>query len=393
MKSITASTAILQETDSRKAGFETAKMVQEEIGSPKVVLAYLTVNHDAPAFLAAAAEALGTDVPIIGCSTQGIMGRGFFAEDGYIAGVMGISGDGVEAAAAHVEDIPHETREKGHRLGKTLREQMSDDPTLVVVHYDPLCRADIDQLLAGLHAELPCTIVGGAASHPWGPLTTTYQYAAGRVFSEGAVAVAITGDFTVETAISAGCSPVGIEMEVTAAEGNMIRELDGQPAAEVWKSVAGSATQTGGDQTAALSVGVPVDGNGGSPGYLVRAAFGFTDDGAAILQAPVPEGTDVMLHHRTIEDALEGSEAMARDLAGRLEGKTITAVLGFECGGRTKPFLGIDTCRRENDSLQKILGDDGVWLGLLPWGEIHPIGDTPRFNNYTYPMLVIAESS
>jgi len=393
MRSITASSAILQETDSRKAGWDAATALREEIGRPKAVLAYLTVNHDAPAFLAAAGEALGPDVPVIGCSTQGIMGRGFFAEDGYIAGVMGFGGEGLEAATSHVEDIAHDTMEKGHQLGKALRDQISVIPKLVIIHYDPLCRVDIDQLLAGLYAELPCTIVGGAASHPWGPLTTTYQYAAGRVFNEGAVAIAMAGDFIVESAISAGCSPVGIEMEVTAAEGNMILELDGLAAADVWKSVAGSATQTGGDQTAALSVGVPATGDGATGGYLVRAAFGFTEDGAAILQAPIPEGTDVMLFHRTFEDALDGSTAMAQDLAARLGGKTITAVLGLECGGRTKPFLGIDTCRRENDALQEILGEDGAWLGLLPWGEIHPIGGKPRFNNYTYPMLVIAEGS
>ena len=205
-----------------------------------------------------------------------------------------------------------------------------------------------------------------------------------------AVGVALSGDLRVETAISFGCSPVGIDMEVTESQGNRIVKLDGRPAVDVWTELAGSATYTGGDQTAAIAVGVPTRGRG-LDGYLVRAAFGFDQEGAAVLQSGVPTGTRVMLHHRTFEDALEGSEAMARDLATRLEGATVRAVLGLECGGRTKPFLGIKTCREENDAIQQILAPDAPWLGLLPWGEIHPAAGVPVFNNFSYPMVVIAD--
>ncbi len=391
MGSVVASSAILQDPDSGAAGRYAAKEIEDDIGKPKVVLAYLTMNHDAKAFLSAMRQELGAEVPVVGCSTQGLMGMGFFAEDGYIAGVMGIGGDGLDVAVATVKDIPHETRDKGRQLGIALRDQVRGTPKAVLMMYDPLCGADADELLAGLYSELPCPVVGGGASHPWGPLTTTFQYDGDTVFSAGAVAVALEGDFYVETAISSGCSPVGIEMTVTASQANLLMELDGSPAVDVWKEVAGSATHTGGDQTAALALGVPVATDGRLDGFLVRAAFGFTDDGAAVLQSGIPQGTDVMLHHRTIENALDGSQAMAADLASRLVGKRIVAVLGLECGGRTKPFLGIETCERENATLQQILGADGAWLGFLPWGEIHPIGGIPRFNNFTYPMLVIAE--
>jgi hypothetical protein len=356
---------------------------------PKVVFAYLTINHDAKAFLSAMGEEFGDDTAVIGCSTQGVMGREFFAEDGYIAGLMGIGGDGVDVAVATVDDIPVDTHEKGRGLGIALRDQVGPSPKLAYILYDPLCGADADQLVNGMYEELPCTVVGGGASHAWGPLASTYQYEGERVFNAGAGAVALDGDFQVETAISSGCSPVGIEMMVTAADENRILELDGDRALDVWRDIAGSFSYATGDQSAALAIGVPVVTGGELDGYLVRAAYGFTDDGGAVLQTGVPAGTAVMLQHRTIEDALNGSKAMATELAERVAARSIVAVLGLECGGRTKPFLGIDVCRRENAELQRILGPEGAWLGFLPWAEIHPIGGEPRFNNFTYPMVVI----
>ena len=46
---------------------------------PKLVLCYLTVNHAQEQFLAGLREVLGPSVPVVGCSGQGVMGRGAWA--------------------------------------------------------------------------------------------------------------------------------------------------------------------------------------------------------------------------------------------------------------------------------------------------------------------------
>jgi hypothetical protein len=81
---------------------------------------------------------------------------------------------------------------------------------------------------------------------------------------------------------------------------------------------------------------------------------------------------------------------MARDLRARLGDRTIRAVLGFECGARTKPFLGMENTLRENLSLQATLGG-ATWLGMLAWGEVFPTAGKPAFHNYAYPLLVLAD--
>src|SRR5207237_6418883 len=94
-------------------------------------------------------------------------------------------------------------------------------------------------------------------------------------------------------------------------------------------------------------------------------------------------------HHRTVPVVKEGTVAMGRELVARLDGRTPWAVLGFECGARTAPFLGPADTLEENLDLQRVVAPRSPWLGLLAWGEIAPCGGEPAFHNYTYPLVVL----
>jgi hypothetical protein len=98
-----------------------------------------------------------------------------------------------------------------------------------------------------------------------------------------------------------------------------------------------------------------------------------------------------MLHHRTVDDVLTGTQRMADDLKKRLDAKTPKAVMTFECGARTKPFLGMEGARNENLALQSVIGEDAAWAGMLAWGELFPTAGKPSFHNYAFPILVITD--
>jgi hypothetical protein len=80
---------------------------------------------------------------------------------------------------------------------------------------------------------------------------------------------------------------------------------------------------------------------------------------------------------------------MGKDLSVRLAGKRPWAVLGFECGARTGPFLGEAETVQENIDLQQTVAPHAPWLGLVAWGEIAPCGSEPAFHNFTYPLVVL----
>lgn len=372
----------------RSAG---AEIVASLPSPPKLVLCYLTVNHDQPQFVAGLRAALGPDVRIVGCSGQGVMGRGAVYEDGYAASLMALGGDGLEVAVARVDELHVDTRDKGAALGQALRAQHTRPPKVCIMHYDPLCGADLDVALSGVGSQIEAPIVGGAAAHFFNAaMTTTYQYFDDAVFSKGAVAVSLAGDFCVEMAFSTGCAPVGYQLTVTKVEGNMILEFDGRSALDVWREVTGASGLLDIMASSSVAIGVPAASSEG--GHLIRAAFVFDEKlRGMLLGAAVPEGTTLTLYHRTVDDALLGAARTAEELSSRLAGKQLRAVLGFECGGRTRPFLGMDATNEENRALQGRVGSDAEWAGVICWGELFPIGGKPGFHNYTFPLLALAE--
>jgi hypothetical protein len=389
---LTAKSVLSRQRNSLEAGRSAGAEIAGAFSAPpKIVLCYLTVNHDQPQFLAGLHDKLGPNVPVIGCSGQGVMGRGAVHEDGYAASLMALGGDGLDVGIARVDDVQVGTLAKGAAIGKQLRDAHARPPKICILHYDPLSGVDLDVLLGGVASQIEAPILGGAAAHFFNvAMTTTYQYSGLDVFSKGAVAVSLAGDFSSEMVISTGCAPVGHQMTVTRIDGNMVLELDGRSALDVWRDLTGASGSTDVMASASVAIGVPVDGADG--GHLIRAAFVFDErHKGMLLGAAVPEGTTVTLYHRTVEDALSGAERMGQELRQRLSGKNLRAVLGFECGGRTRPFLGTDATNAENRALQARVGPDAEWGGVICWGELFPVGGKPGFHNYTFPLLALAD--
>jgi hypothetical protein len=123
---------------------------------------------------------------------------------------------------------------------------------------------------------------------------------------------------------------------------------------------------------------------------VIRGAFGFDKTtGAMLLQAAIPEGTKITLHHRTVEKVLNGTTAMAQDLKDRLAGRRPWAVLGFECAARTYPFLGPNNTLQEHQALRQMVAPDSPWLGMMAWGEIAPCLGQTMFHNYSFSLVTL----
>jgi hypothetical protein len=364
-------------------------------GGPKATIVYATMNHDQPALLDGLRSTLGEGSLLLGCSSQGVVSNGKLTEDGLALAVMGLGGEDVRSAAALERDIQQDTKEKGRNLAKAIKRDLGGEPKIVVLFYDPLCGLDVESMLEGLRLEVDCPLVGGAAGQPWGPPIQTHQYWDREALSQGVVALGLTGTFGIEIGICHGTAPTGIVSEVTKASGNQVLEIDGRPAADVWRETTGCQLEDLVTQShfASWAVGIELDGPGGAE-RVIRGAFGFNlETGAMMLQAAVPEGARVMLQHRTIEKVLNGTEEMARALSARLAGRKPWAVLGFECAARTFPFLGELNTVKEHEQLRARVAPETPWLGMMAWGEIGPCAGRPAFHNYTYPLLLLTEEA
>lgn len=399
---VCAASCLSLEPDSIDAGRLAGEELLEKLGgeSPKLILVYATTNHDQEPLLQAIREAVGPKPVLVGCSVQGAVGDADLTEDGYAVAVMGFAGSELGTAAALERDIAVDTESKGQSLARSLKEQLGGEPGAAIVLYDPLCGANIEAMVAGMRRELGCPVVGGGAGQPFGPAVQTFQYWGEEVLSHGVVALGLKGPFDVEVGICHGTSPTGVSMTITKSAGAQLLEIDGKPASVVWHESTGYNEQGIAHQNylAAWAIGIQrtvADPNGGEhTDTVIRGAFGFDEAaGAVILQANIPEGSRVMLHHRTVEHVLSGTEAMAQDLSARLAGRKPWAVLGFECAARTFPFLGETNTRMEHQQLRGKVAPSTPWLGMMAWGEIGPSGGRTAFHNYTFPLVVFTEKA
>jgi hypothetical protein len=353
------------------------------------------MNHDHGAALEAMRAELPKDTLLLGCSTQGVVGNDTLSEDGMVFGAMGFGGEALQTAYASVHEVQDGAVDKGRDLGRKLKDELGREPGVVLVFYDPLAGLDVESLIAGMRSELTCPISGAGAGQPWGNPLETAQFFETDVFNHGAVALALAGPFTAEIGLCHGTEPSGIRSVVTKAQGNQVLEIDGRPAVEIWRDV------TGADDSAMLhqshfaiwAVGIEmtavVDGVEKSQ-HVIRGAFGFDKNtGGMLLQAAIPEGTRIALHHRTVEKVLNGTVAMAQDMKQRLAGRRPWAVLGFECAARTYPFLGPNNTLQEHRELRQMVGPDSPWLGMMAWGEIGPCLGKTVFHNYSFPLIAL----
>jgi hypothetical protein len=128
-----------EELESLEAGRSAGDALLAEFGAtrPKVVIAFATMNHDQPALLEGLRAALGKDVPVLGCSVQGVVSNDQLTEDGLALGLMGFGGADVHCAAAFEREIQTDSKEKGRHLAQSLKRELQGDVRSTWLHLLP----------------------------------------------------------------------------------------------------------------------------------------------------------------------------------------------------------------------------------------------------------------
>jgi hypothetical protein len=364
-------------------------------GTAVVVIVYMTVLYDPKVALAAIREEIGPTVPIVGSSTQGITHMGAVTETDRVLGVAVICSERIHAVTARAKDLRADPEGAGRSLATQLGDPSALGDTPLLLWFDPLTGANVQALIDGLAAAGYTKIVGGASGQPWGPFDKTYQYFDSDAMNDGVVALKLEGVASVVWDTSHGVDPLGLEVRVTEAEGNIIRTLDNKPALDVWsEQLLGTFTFHVDDWTWALGVRVPGSDPDDPEALVSRGVFGINEHTKELsLLAPIPVGSTVHICHRTVAAVFDRALQMGERIRARLDGKSPLLVLSFECGARPRPFLGDEKALEENCRLQEMIGTSVPWLGMFPWGEIAPRGGHSYFSNFQYPLLVLCESS
>lgn len=187
------------------------------------------------------------------------------------------------------------------------------EPMLVLVHGDPLSDNDPAQALTQLERISGGFLAGGLSSS-----RTAHVQFANEVVQGGLCGVAFSQNVEVASMLSQGCAPIGPVHTITRCEDNIVMELDGQRAFDVFAAdLRTMAGQKSGRPAEKIRLDAPAGENAGEdmfrgevhiafpvPGsdrqdYMVRQALGIDPDKGWIAVAHmVNNGEQMMFVHR-----------------------------------------------------------------------------------------------
>ncbi|MFT5486724.1 MAG: small ligand-binding sensory domain FIST [Paracoccaceae bacterium] len=263
------------------------------------------------------------------------------------------------------------------------------NPVLGIVHADPR-NAYIGDILNAITDDTDAFLVGGLTAS-----RGKQAQIAGRLTEGGVSGVLFGEDVQVVTGLSQGCSPVGEIHEVTKTNENILVELDGRPALDVFREDIGEVLSRNLERVSGyIHAALPISGDDSgddsgdgsaenSGDYLVRNIVGIDPGNKLVaIGERISAGDRVMFVRRDGPAAAEDLDRMLADVKGRAKG-TPKAALYYSCVARGPNLFGPDS--DEMKAVQAVLGDDVPLVGFFANGEI----SKNRLYSYTGVLTLI----
>jgi small ligand-binding sensory domain FIST len=383
--SISIGAGVSTGTDPRAAASEAAEIAGRMLADDRVDLAVVFAagaHLVAPEATLEGVHAAIAPEALIGCGAGGVLGAGRELESGTAVAVWAASLGAGTARAFHAHVVDGD-QQKGVLHGMP---ECGPEGALMLL-CDPYS-FPADEVLASLAGVLPgMPILGGLASARTidgsGAL-----FLGGEVCEHGAVGVSLDG-VDMLPCVSQGATPLGRELTITAAEGNVIHELAGRPALETIETVVGELSLSDRALIAAgLLLGIVIDG--GKPEYeqgdfLVRGVLGADQaTGAVAIGASVQPGQVVRLHARDARSADEDLRRALRLRAQAIGGEPAGALV-FSCNGRGQQMFG--ACDHDATVVAEELSGAPA-AGFFAAGEIGPVGARNFLHGFTATVAV-----
>lgn len=338
-----------------------------------------------PDEVAAAAERAGRLAgagATVGCSAGGVLAGERGLEGGQAVSVLAAVLPGARLRTFHLEVMRADAGAAVVGLPET------EPGDVAVLLADPYS-FPADGFVTQTNAVLPgVPLVGGLASGSHGP-GSTRLLVDGRTVERGAVGVALRGAGATAL-VSQGCRPVGPAMTVTAAAGNVVRGLAGEPAlTKVQQVLRELPPQDQALASAGLQLGIAADEYAEDHDFLVRGLLGTEPETAGLVVGDLVEvGQTVRLQ---VRDA-DAADAALRGLLAGHRLRTADAPAGgallFSCNGRGAGLFGQSYGGAHHDPrlVRSQLGAQGV-AGFFAAGEIGPIAGRNQLHGFTASLL------
>jgi hypothetical protein len=381
----------------RKDAYDAGRQAMETAmgrlsGTPDIIWAFGAISFDQRKLLKGI-RSIAQDVPLVGCTTDGEISMAGLTTDS--VAVMAVRSDRLKFKVVTDDSLSKGAFPAGVNVGRALQ---GTGCRYVQLFSDGLT-GNATRIIEGVRQELGSDIVvAGGTAGDGGKFTRTYQYCNDRPLTDSVVAVGFMGDFHFGTGVKSGWIPFGMAKQVTRSEGNVVYELDGQPALQVYERFLGKYASC----LPAVGVEYPlallesnnhVDEN---DTFVCRATMGVDRErGSITFAGDVPVGSLVKMTMGNDQDVIQAAKTAAEDALCELEASRKAAVpkmaFVFSCMAR-KIVLG-SRIVDELQQVKQVMGEDIPMVGFYTYGEYAPIGKdrVSCFHNETITLTLLGE--
>jgi hypothetical protein len=327
---------------------------------------------------------------VVGCSTAGeIFGTALADHSLSVAVAQFERGTRVATAVASVQ-----SQDQSFAAGESIARQL-DAPSLrsVLLFSDGL-NVNGSELVRGLNSVLPPhVVVTGGLAGDGSRFQRTWIMNAGDACSNMVCAAGLYGDnLIIGHGSKGGWDNFGPERRVTRSQGNLLIELDGRPALELYKEYLGELAS--GLPATGLRFPLALRANTADEKSLVRTILAVDEDAQTMTFAgDMPEGALARLMRANSDRLIDGaSEAasMARD--ARVGDTGDTLAIAISCVGR-RLVLGERTEEEIEATLDELPAGTRQ-IGFYSYGEISPYAQGRcDLHNQTMTLTTIRESA
>lgn len=324
---------------------------------------------------------------MIGCSTAGEIVGTNVSDDRLIATAVSFRATPILGACVSTCDYPNSVEATKALLAKIPREGLRH----LFVLADGLLTNGSD-IVRGLNETLPVEIpVTGGLAGDGMDFKNSYVVFAGQVLSSAIAAIGFYGDHVrIGFGSSGGWVPFGPERLVTRSRGNVLSELDGHSALELYKQYLGKYA----DQLPAAGLLFPLSILSDETEEAFVRTILFVDEKNRSLgfAGDVPTGSYARFMRAVPDDLIDGAAEAAKISQDR-GGESPELCILISCVGRKEVLKQLT--EEETESVEESYRKRPVMTGFYSYGEIAPFrpGDRVVLHNQTMTITTISEDS
>ena len=370
-----------------------AALAQAGISRATGALCFATPAYGAayPLILRTVASEAGTR-EVAGCSSMGVIAGETEIEAGHALAVLVFSGDEDEIRATRFFVPTLRGRAAGVATDIASAVQPKLGKSNLLILFADTYNFEADATLEALGKELPgLTIAGGGASED-GSIGETFVFCGDTISSNAVSGMLLAGDFDLTLANTIACGLIGTAHRVTAARDNILIELDGRPAYEVFAEAAGPLAD---DLRRALTyvfVAIPLYESADTierGQFVVRNIVGASEEHGVIAVAFQPRVGDIIgFVLRDAERSRQDLKATLDDVNDRVSGKPPPAFgLYFNCVSRGSGLYNIPG--HDSAYIRRALGPIPI-AGFFTGFEISSLAEQTSVLQYSGVLALIS---